>query len=157
MNSEEPDGGPGAPADIRRGVTRLAQRLRVQRPPGALSTNKISVLSHLYRHGPSTPGQVAAAEHQHPQSLTRTFAELQLAGMVSRSRSERDGRESVLALRPAGRDALTRDMAQRDSWLGEALSSLTAAEVGLLEIAARLLEQISDFPAADVTSHGQTA
>jgi DNA-binding MarR family transcriptional regulator len=157
MTGEEPESRLGAPADIRRGVTRLAQRLRAERPAGALSANKISVLSHLYQRGPSTPGEIAAAEHQHPQSLTRVFTELQLDGLVFRSRSDRDGRESLLTLTAAGREALARDMAHRDMWLSDALSGLTAAEVGLLKIAAGLMEQVAEAAAADSRSAGSSA
>jgi DNA-binding MarR family transcriptional regulator len=134
----------GTVAEIRRGVTRLALRLRAERPDEALSANKIGVLGHLYRHGPSTPGEVAAAEYQHPQSLTRVFAELGTAGLITRSRSDRDGRESVLSLTEAGRDALTGDMAQRDAWLDEALAALTPTEVELLRIASALMERIAE-------------
>jgi DNA-binding MarR family transcriptional regulator len=143
MRDDDPARGAAVAADLRRGVTRLGRRLRAEGPPGALSANKMSVLSHLRRHGPSTPGQIAAAERQPPQSLTRVFTELGQDGLVSRSRSDRDGRESVLALEPAGLSALTRDMASRDAWLAGALDGLTVAEVGLLEIAAGLLERLA--------------
>jgi DNA-binding MarR family transcriptional regulator len=133
-------------ADLRRGVTRLGRRLRAEGPPGALSANKMSVLSHLRRDGPSTPGQIAAAERQQPQSLTRVFTELEREGLVSRSRSDRDGRESVLSLELAGLSALTRDMARRDAWLAGALEGLTAAEVGLLDVAAGLLDRLAATP-----------
>jgi len=133
-----------AAAAIRRGLTRLAQRLRAERPSGALSSNKVSVLSHLYRHGPSSPGDVAAAEHQHPQSLTRVFADLERAGLLTREPSEHDGRQSVLTLTPAGRDALTADMGHRDAWLAVALATLTEAEVDVLRIAAQLMDRIAD-------------
>jgi DNA-binding MarR family transcriptional regulator len=146
-----------AAAGIRRGATRLAQRLRAERPPDGLSANKLSVLSHLYRHGPSTPGEIAAAEHQHPQSLTRVFAELELAGLVSRSPSERDGRAAVLNLQPAGQEALSRDMGERDARLAHALDKLTAAEVDLLTIAAALMEQLADLPAVDPAVERETA
>ena len=63
----------------------------------------------------------------------------------------------MLTLRPAGRDALTRDMAQRDAWLAAALGTLTAAEVGLLGIAAALMERIADIPAAEATRYLETA
>lgn len=53
-------------------MLRLGSRLRHERPTGALSSNKLGVLSHLRRHGPSTPSAIAAAEHQQLQSLTRT-------------------------------------------------------------------------------------
>jgi DNA-binding MarR family transcriptional regulator len=135
-------------ADVRRGTMRLAQRLRAERPLGALSGNKISVLGYLYRYGPATPGDVAAAEHRQPQSLTRVFAELALAGLISRARSERDGRQALLSLTAAGRDALTQDMARRDVWLAGALAELTEAEAQVLRIAAGLMERVAGAAAA---------
>lgn len=129
---------------VRRGVTRLAHRLRAERPPGALSGNKVSVLSHLYRHGPSTPSDIATAEQQHPQSLTRVFAELTAAGLVTRRPSPSDGRQSVLSLTDLGRQTLSSDMADRDTWLADALDTLTPAEVGLLVVAAQLMDGLVD-------------
>jgi DNA-binding MarR family transcriptional regulator len=157
MSGERLDGRSGVAAEVRRGVTRLAHRLRVERPPEALTANKIGVLSHLRRNGPSTPGEIAAAEHQLPQSLTRVFSELQLSGLVSRSPSERDGRESVLSLTWSGESALARDMSQRDAWLSDALSDLTSAEVELIGIAAGLLDRIADLPATVAMLPEQTA
>jgi DNA-binding MarR family transcriptional regulator len=133
-------------ADVRRGAMRLARRLRSERHPGALTANKITVLAHLHRRGPATPGEIAHAEHQQPQSLTRVFAELELTGLIARSRSETDGRQSVLSITPAGRKALGRDMRQRDQWLAGALSELTEAEVRLLHIAAGLLDRLAAAP-----------
>jgi hypothetical protein len=48
-------------------------------------------------------------------------------------------------------------MAQRDAWLAAALGTLTAAEVGLLGIAAALMERIADIPAAEATRYRETA
>lgn len=134
-------------ADIRRGVLRLARRLRSERPEGALTGNKVTVLAHLRRHGPSTPGQIAAADGQQPQSLTRTFQELQRAGLIRRDRSNRDGRESILSLTPAGAVELRRDMAHRDAWLADALLDLTDAEVEILHVASGLLDRLAADPA----------
>lgn len=133
-----------AAADIRRGVVRLAHRLRAERPASALSTNKVNVLGHLYRNGPTTPGAVAAAERQHPQSLTRVFAELEAAGLVIRTRSDQDRRASVLTATEAGRAALIHDMAQRDRWLTGALEQLTTTELEVLRLAAVLMDRIAD-------------
>lgn len=130
-------------AQIRGGATRLARRLRVERPRGALSNNAISVLSHLYRDGPSSPGAIAAADHQRPQSLTRTFAELQDHGYVTRSASPVDGRESVLTLTGSGRAELLADMAARDAWLAQALETLSPAEAEILRVAATLMDQLA--------------
>jgi DNA-binding MarR family transcriptional regulator len=137
----------GVPAeavvDIRRGVNRLARRLRLARSPGALSANKVLVLAFLYRNGPSTPGQIALGERQHPQTLTRVFADLETESLITRVRSEQDGRAWVLHLTDQGRAALADDMAERDAWLSSALAPLTEAEVQLVRIAAGLMDRLA--------------
>jgi DNA-binding MarR family transcriptional regulator len=144
MDDDVPEDRRRIAAETRRGMARLARRLRTQRPPDALSSNKISVLGHLHVHGPGTPGEIAAAEHQRPQSLTRVFAELETGGLISRVRSERDGRESVLDLTPAGRDVLAADMAGRDRWLALAVAELSATEAQVLRLAAALMDRLAD-------------
>ncbi len=148
VNVDDEAGAVRVAAALRRAVVRLGRRLRMERQQAALSANKLSVLAHLYEHGPSTPGQVAAAEHQRPQSLTRVFAELQLGGLVSRTASADDLRASVLAITPGGRRALRKDMAERDAWLADALGTLSHAEVEMLGIAARLIDRLVDHAAA---------
>jgi DNA-binding MarR family transcriptional regulator len=122
----------------------MARRLRSERPTGSLPANAVGVLSHLHRHGPSSPGEIAAAEHQKAQSLTRVFAELQLEGLIDRRRSERDGRESVLSLTKAGRQSLAQDMKARDQWLQAALGTLGETEIEVLLIASRILDRLSE-------------
>ncbi|MBP5939995.1 MarR family winged helix-turn-helix transcriptional regulator [Streptomyces acidiscabies] len=131
-------------AEIRQGVTRLARRLRAVRTPGALSNNKLGVLGQLYRGGPRTPGELAAAEHQRPQSLTRVFAELEAEGLVARTRAEDDGRQSLLSLTDAGREALRGEVAERDEWLARAMEECTDTEREVLLLAARLMDRLSD-------------
>ncbi|MCF3964608.1 MarR family winged helix-turn-helix transcriptional regulator [Streptomyces fuscigenes] len=131
---------------LRRGTTRLGTRMRAERPPGALSGNKIGVLGHLHRKGPSTAGAVAAASFQRPQSLTRVLAELERDGLIVRARGERDGRQVLLALTEQGRDALGADMRARDAWLTGALDSLTATEREVLRLAGALMERLAEEP-----------
>ena len=131
-------------AALRRGATRLSRRLRAERPPGALSGNKVSVLSYLYRHGAATPGEVAAHEHQQPQSLTRVLAELRAGGLVTGVPSPLDGRRVVLTLTSAGRRAVEDDMTSRDVWLASVLATLPGTEVDLLRIAATILDRLAD-------------
>ena len=134
-------------ARVRRGVMRLNRRLRQERGDGSLSANQLLVLGHLHRRGAATPGEVAAAERQRPQSLTRVFAELQAEGLIAREPGTVDRRQSVLSLTEAGRRALERDMAERDAWLSRALASLSPTERGLLELAAALMEELADAEA----------
>jgi len=132
-------------AQIRRGATRLARRLRAERPADGLSLTKLAVLSHLYRRGPSTPGEIAIAERQQPQSLTRVIADLQRAGLITRERDERDRRQYVLALSPAGLEALAVDASGRDRWLADALGDLNETERQVLRLAATLMERLSEI------------
>lgn len=129
---------------IRQGTVRLARRVRAVRSAGALSTNKISVLSHLKRLGPSTPGEVAALDRQQPQSLTRVFAELERDGLVVRSADAGDRRQSIITITDAGVEELQRDVAERDTWLAAALAGLSETERQVLVLAAALMEQIAD-------------
>lgn len=131
-------------AELTRGaVARLARRLRVERPADSLSSNKVGVLSHLHRHGPSSPGEIAAAEHQQPQSLTRVFAELASEGLVRRSPNAADRRGSVLELTRTGMMVLRQDMAHRDAWLTAALDDLTDLEVEVLRLAAGIIDRLA--------------
>ncbi|MEV0640287.1 MarR family transcriptional regulator [Streptomyces sp. NPDC050619] len=134
-------------AQIRRGVVRLNRRLRHERGDGSLSPNQLIVLGHLHRHGAATPGEIAAAERQRPQSLTRVFAELEAEGLIVRGTDSRDRRQSVLTLTAEGRRALEGDMGERDRWLAAALSSLSETERGVLELAAALMERLADADA----------
>jgi len=126
------------------GTLRLGSRLRHERPASALASNKTLVLAYLQRNGPSSPSAVAAAEHQQLQALTRTLAELEDDGLITRARSDTDRRASVLSITEAGRQARNEDLAQRASWLAGALGELTETEQQLLGLAARLMNQVAD-------------
>ncbi|MFI2202563.1 MarR family winged helix-turn-helix transcriptional regulator [Streptomyces sp. NPDC020192] len=129
-------------ARLRRAVVRLNRRLRQERGEGRLSLNQLVVLGHLHRHGPATPGEIAAAERQRPQSLTRVYAELETEGLIARERGTDDRRQSVLSLTEPGRRALERDMAERDAWLAGALGTLGETERGVLALAAAVMERL---------------
>ena len=132
-------GGPDTP-----GRDALARGLRSARPAGSLSGNQLSVLSLLYRGGPRTPTDIATAEGQQPQSLTRTFADLERSGLVRRTQSEVDRRQHLLEITPEGLYELGADMAVRDAWLRSRLAGLTETERELLRLAGALLERIAD-------------
>ena len=130
---------------VRQGTTRLARRLRMERPEPRETLLELSVLAHLNRRGPMTPGALAAIERVQPQSLTRTLASLQRQRLVVRQPDGQDRRRSVLALTDTGRQALGRDMRQRDGWLAAAMArQLTGAERELLRIAGELMDRLAD-------------
>lgn len=141
MASELPD--PELVAQIRRGATRLARRLRLERPEESLSPTKLAVLAHIRRWGPATPGEIANSERLRPQSLTRALADLEAEEMITRQRNELDRRRYVLEITPAGRLALAQDMDARDAWLAEALSEFSETERQVLYLAGGLMDRIS--------------
>jgi DNA-binding MarR family transcriptional regulator len=133
-----------AAAEVRRGVIGLARRLRLERNEAGLTALELSVLGHLHRSGPLTPGELATAERVQPQSLTRTLAALEEAGLASRQPDPADGRRSLLAITDHGQAGLRTEMEQRDNWLSAAMAAeLTTTEVELLRLAGSLLERIA--------------
>ena len=132
-------------AQVRRGATRLARRLRQERPDEALSAMKILVLAYLHRWGPATPGEIASAEDLPPQSLTRALGELEAQELLTRDRDERDRRQYVLEITAAGLLVLAQDMDARDHWLAQAMTELSETERQVLRLAAVLMDSLSDF------------
>jgi DNA-binding MarR family transcriptional regulator len=131
---------------LRRGALRLARRLRRERGPAGLTGAKLSVLAALHRGGELTARQIADLERLQPQSLTRTLQALERGGLVHRRVDPDDRRRARLAITDKGIDALALDMAVRDAWLAGALEQLTAAERGVLALAAELMERVAELP-----------
>ena len=144
-------------SDLRRSITRLNRRMRAQRAFEALSANKLSVLSYLYHRKSSSPGEVAAAEHLQPQSLSKLLAELESEGLTSRSKSQTDRRQSVLKITQAGRDALKRDMDERDHWLSLALATLSDTELHVLQIAGPIMERLANCTVSSSTQSEESS
>jgi len=140
---------------LRQGATRLARRLRIERPEPALTSLEMGILAHLNRRGPTTPGALAAAERVQPQSLTRTLASLERQNLAVRQPDDRDRRRSLLAITEAGRQGLARDMRGRDAWLARAMAlRLTPAERELLRIAGELMDLLADASEPEVPGPG---
>jgi DNA-binding MarR family transcriptional regulator len=133
-----------AVAELRGAVMALARRMRTERGDSALPVTKLLVLARLSRHGPATPGRLAAAERLQPQSLTRTLADLAEQGLIVRTRSTGDRRQQTIAITDAGCAALRADVAARDAWLAGALEELNETETGVLLLAAGLLHRLAD-------------
>jgi DNA-binding MarR family transcriptional regulator len=134
-----------AAAVVRRGTTRLARRLRMERQQAEGTLLELAILAHLSRRGPMAPGELAAAERLQPQSLTRALARLERDGLAARAADHEDRRRSRLTVTEAGRAMLGRDMQQRDAWLAAAMGQeLTGAERGLLRLAGELMDRLAE-------------
>ncbi len=128
---------------LRIAVMRLARRLRAERADTNLSVSQLAALATLDRHGPLTPGELAAHEKVQPPSITRTIAALEQAGLVVRSPHPTDRRQALVALSDSGARLLAADRRQRDVWLAQRLRELTPAEVRTLQEAAALLDRLA--------------
>jgi DNA-binding MarR family transcriptional regulator len=119
---------------------------------------KLSVLAHLNRSGPLSPGEVAAADRIQPQSLTRALASLEHEGLIRRSADPRDHRRARLELTAAGVGVLHADMHQRDVWLARVIGEqLTPTERELLRLASELMQRLADADADAETDAGADA
>jgi DNA-binding MarR family transcriptional regulator len=136
-------------SDLRRGVTRLSRRLRLERPEQGEPLFRLTILGLLRSRGPMTPGDLASAERIQPQSLTRTLTALEAAGLINRQPDPDDGRRSLLTITEAGLQAIRHDIRQRDAWLAIAMNELlTPVEQDLLRLAAGLMERIAEADVA---------
>ena len=137
---------------LRRASGRLQRRLRAEGRHGAeeaarddLSPGRASVLGNLVRLGPMTPGDLAATDGVRPQSMTRTLADLEQDGLVSRAPDPEDARRLRIAITDAGSEALVADARARDGWLARAMTvELSPVERHVLVLAADLMERLAD-------------
>jgi DNA-binding MarR family transcriptional regulator len=145
-------------AAVRRGASRLARRLRLERSGPGETLLRLSVLGHLARRGPMSAGELANADRLQPQSLTRTLAGLEQEQLVTRQADQVDRRRSLLEITDAGLAVLHDDMRQRDSWLARAMTrQLTETECQFLRVAADLMERLAETTEAGYLAPGCSA
>lgn len=131
-------------SEVRVAVMRLARRLRNQRADTGLSIAFIAALGTIERHGPITPGELAALEKVTPPSMTKILATLESEGYVMREPHPSDGRQSLVTVSDSGRDMLDEDRRRRDAWLARRLESLTAEDRKTLHRAAEIMTRLNE-------------
>ena len=128
---------------LRLSVMRLARRMRAERPDSSLTITQLAALATLERHGPLTPGELAALERVQPPSMTRVVTALHEAGLVDRSPHPSDRRQALLQVTAAGVALLREDRRRREAWLAQRLAELGDDERALLRAAAPVLERLA--------------
>ena len=128
---------------LRLAVMRLARRMRSERADTSLTLTQLAALATLERHGPLTPGELAAAERVTPPSMTRIAASLEAAVLATRTGHPSDGRQVLLAASPEGVALLREDRRRRDAWLAQRLRELDPAERDVLRRAAEVLDRLA--------------
>ena len=130
-------------SDLRVVIGQLVRRLRAERRD--LSLAQVTVLGRLDRVGPCGVSDLAAGERVRPQSMASTVAALLAGGLVSRAPDPGDRRRVLIALTPAGREALAVDRRRREGWLADAIrGDLSPKEQRALADAAVLLSRIAE-------------
>lgn len=126
---------------LRLGVTRLARRLRREAEAGITPT-LLSALSTVEREGPMTIGDLGAAEHVQPPTMTRIVAALVGAGLLERWTDPADRRVSWVRATPSGARLIARSRSRKDAYLARRLRRLEPRELAVLEEAAGILERL---------------
>jgi DNA-binding MarR family transcriptional regulator len=126
---------------LRLAIARTARRLR-QEAGEELSPSQTTALATIDRHGPLTPSELAVRERIQRPTVTRIVARLEAGGLVQRTRDPQDGRSSLVALTPAGRELLARGRTRKDAYLARRLRELDAEERATLHRAAAILERL---------------
>jgi DNA-binding MarR family transcriptional regulator len=130
-------------SELRIVLGQLVRRLRAEH---TFSISQGVVLARLDREGPQTTSALATVERVRPQSMAQTVAELQSAGLVSRTPDPTDGRRVLIELTAGGRDTLAADRRRREGWLAEAMAAeLTPEEQETLIRAVPLLRRLTQL------------
>jgi DNA-binding MarR family transcriptional regulator len=117
------------------------RHVRRDDPETGLSAARLSALSVLVFGGPRTLGELAAAEHVRPATMTRIVQALEQDGLVRRESDPDDGRVTRLHATAKGERVLWRGRHRRVARLAELLARLSADEVAHVRQAAELVEQ----------------
>jgi DNA-binding MarR family transcriptional regulator len=128
--------------DLRIAVMRLARRLRAERADIDLTLTQLSALAALERHGPMTPGNLAAIERVRPPSMTRVLNGLADQGLVSRTAHPSDGRQVIVAATDEARTRLRDDRRRREAWLAQRLATLEPEQRQALRAVVPIMEQL---------------
>ncbi len=124
----------------------IGQLIRRLRAEYRFSLSQAAVLGRLDREGPGTTSGLAAAERVTPQSMARTVAELEAAGLLARRPDPGDRRQRLVELTGPGRAALAEERRRREGWLAEAMASgLSPAEQDILLEAVGLLRRLAQI------------
>lgn len=125
--------------DLRAATFLLTRRLRLESHLDDITDSQLTVLLHLSRVGPSTPGQLAEFERVSAPSMNRTLNALATAGCVERVGDPADRRRVIVELTERGAELARAVRRRRNTWLGERLRPLSSADRAALERAAELL------------------
>ena len=121
---------------------RLLRRLRREDSATGLPPARASALSVLVFGGPSSLGDLAAAEQVRAPTMSRVVAAMVADGLVAREGDPEDGRAVRLRATARGVRLLQQGRARRLRAFADMLSGLNDAELATVVEAADLLERV---------------
>ena len=116
------------------------RHVRRDDPETGLSAARLSALSVLVFGGARTLGELAAAEHVRPATMTRIVQALEQEGLVRRESDPDDGRVTRLQATAKGERVMWRGRERRVANLATLLSGLSEQEIARVHEAAELVE-----------------
>jgi DNA-binding MarR family transcriptional regulator len=123
--------------DLRLAVMRLSRRLRNQRVDTSVTLTHLAALSTLKRHGPMSPGELAAHERVQPPSMTRVVVALEGMGLVTRTP------HPTVGLTDTAEELLSAEARAREAWLSGRLQELSAEDRATLREAAAIMDKLA--------------
>jgi DNA-binding MarR family transcriptional regulator len=124
---------------------RLAQRVRQEAGNDAdLSPSRFSVLSYVVASTQVRMSDLARAENVSKSTITRIVSRLADQEFVRLVPDPRDGRSTLVAATPEGREVVTATAAQFDAYLDERLRGFTEIERTALQVAVLAMERLAE-------------
>ncbi|UOZ04875.1 MarR family winged helix-turn-helix transcriptional regulator [Amycolatopsis sp. WQ 127309] len=124
----------------------LQRRLRQEAlPVTGLSLSAARVLGAVARSPEDAqPGNLAEQLTMSAPNVSAALRELDAADMIARTKDPGDARKVRIVLTTHGREMVARSRHERDSWLGQAITSLLdEQEQQLLLLAGNLMERLA--------------
>ena len=125
--------------EVRLAAQSLARHVKDHTP--SLAPHLFTVLAWL-EEGPATAGDIAGRERVSAPSMSRSVAELEERGYVSRTVDPSDARQKIVSLTASGRRALLQGRKDRDEYVAALLVNCTPDELAGLQRGAELLRKV---------------
>lgn len=127
---------------LRVAMARLVRRARQEAVEGEMTPSMTSALGSIYGLGAPTLGELAAAEHVQPPTITKLVGRLEGDGLVVREVEAADRRVVRVRLSPTGRRLVERTRMRAGAYMTRRLRTLSDDERAVVEAALPILERL---------------
>jgi DNA-binding MarR family transcriptional regulator len=132
-------------ATLRPSLLRLTRMVRNQRVDMSITLTQLSAMATLWKQGPMSAGELAAAERVQPPSMTKVLANLEERGLIRRDAHPTDRRQAIVSITDAGVALLDEERKSRDAWLSQQLAKLTPDERAAIRNVVPVLDKLAEL------------